>query len=264
VSSSGSKRTELLMRMVLNRGLKVLGVLDQYTKATTPGAELQKLRVLKLSAELALKYYQSDVEYMNAQLRGGNSLASLPFAQFGVDYATFLMSVNESQMNARAQVAVAQLSLGLLQWDLYRDVNRNLLAPAILRIHTYIEQQPESPDTDDVENVERLRQIRKVMSLVRKDLPSDLRASSGANSRGEALSNRVIAAGAFHTCALTSEGVRCWGFNSDGQNTVPRDLKNPTQITAGGWHTCALTSEGVRCWGSNKEGQSTVPSGLRW
>jgi len=111
VASSGGKRTELLMRYVLTRALKVAKIHDEYTKSSQPGAQLQKLRVLKLSAELALKYYKSDLDYLNGNVKSTESLATLPFAQFGLDYAQFLMTINESQMNAKAQVA-AQLARG--------------------------------------------------------------------------------------------------------------------------------------------------------
>jgi alpha-tubulin suppressor-like RCC1 family protein len=72
-----------------------------------------------------------------------------------------------------------------------------------------------------------------------------------------------------HTCALTtSGGLKCWGFNSDGQlgdgtttqRTTPVEVSGLTsgvvQITTGASHTCALTvSGGVKCWGSNSNGQ---------
>ena len=87
-----------------------------------------------------------------------------------------------------------------------------------------------------------------------------------------------IAAGAYHTCALLSDGrVKCWGDNRSGQlgqghttnigvseNQMgdflpPVDLGTgmfATQIAAGMYHTCALLSDGrVKCWGDNRSGQ---------
>ena len=75
-----------------------------------------------------------------------------------------------------------------------------------------------------------------------------------------------IAAGAYHTCALTTTGgVICWGTALLGNNSafgslIPVNVSGLSSgvraIAAGGGHTCALTiSGGVKCWGSSSHGQ---------
>lgn len=78
-----------------------------------------------------------------------------------------------------------------------------------------------------------------------------------------------ISSGLRHVCALfDTGGVKCWGWNSDGQvgdGTVTQ-RNTPTQvsgltsgavsITSGLYHTCALfDTGGVKCWGQNLKGQ---------
>jgi alpha-tubulin suppressor-like RCC1 family protein len=81
----------------------------------------------------------------------------------------------------------------------------------------------------------------------------------------------AVSAGFYHGCALsTSGGVKCWGYNGDGELgdgqacgfycLTPADASGLTSgvavISAGGFHSCALTTGGgVKCWGDNNSGQ---------
>ena len=78
----------------------------------------------------------------------------------------------------------------------------------------------------------------------------------------------MLAAGAYHTCALASNGAAyCWGVNAGGQlgNGSTNDATAPVMvqssvsfqaITAGTAHTCGLATTGAAwCWGANSSGQ---------
>ena len=79
----------------------------------------------------------------------------------------------------------------------------------------------------------------------------------------------AIAAGSYHTCAVTNAGrVKCWGYNEFGQlgdgtrtkRLTPVDVGGLTSgvmmVAAGDYHTCALTNAGgVKCWGQNNYSQ---------
>ena len=87
----------------------------------------------------------------------------------------------------------------------------------------------------------------------------------------------AVAAGNFHTCAVTAGGaVLCWGRNRFGQlgdgTTIDRMLPTPVSslgsgvqaIATGAAFSCALTSGGgVFCWGSNTFGQLGTMGGNR-
>ncbi len=79
----------------------------------------------------------------------------------------------------------------------------------------------------------------------------------------------AIDAGGNHTCATTTSGVYCWGWNIYGQigNGSTTNSSSPvavssavmsgeaTSLAAGYQHSCATTSGGTYCWGYGSSGQ---------
>ncbi|GAB7564494.1 hypothetical protein LG202_25340 [Methylobacillus methanolivorans] len=87
---------------------------------------------------------------------------------------------------------------------------------------------------------------------------------------GQVLQVSKIAAGGYHTCAVTTAGgLKCWGFDGYGQlgndaaltnQPTPMDVLGLTSgvvsVAAGIAHTCAVTmAGGLKCWGLDNNGQ---------
>jgi len=73
----------------------------------------------------------------------------------------------------------------------------------------------------------------------------------------------LIAAGGLTSCAITDDGVECWGRDDFNQATPPA-LNDPLEVTVGYVHACALDvaadgSRSVICWGDDTQSQSSPP-----
>lgn len=165
VLASAPKQTELLMRYVLYRALKIQKEIDTSAHDLT-----QELRVLSLSVDLAVRYYQSDIAFLNGRVEKREAMVNPDYAEFGLRYAAFLMAVDDSLLNASAQYNVAVMAMGLLQWDLYRDVNKMAYAPAIIKIQNMLKTLPENIPTASGRDVEAVRALRAVKMIYRSVL----------------------------------------------------------------------------------------------
>jgi alpha-tubulin suppressor-like RCC1 family protein len=87
----------------------------------------------------------------------------------------------------------------------------------------------------------------------------------------------AVAAGAMHTCAITSENtLECWGFDASGElgrgdhlldcgigpcSPEPHpvaSMRRFTSVVGGHRHTCAVSGGEAWCWGNNGRGQLGV------
>src|SRR5690606_29047538 len=82
----------------------------------------------------------------------------------------------------------------------------------------------------------------------------------------------ALGAGNAHTCAITADGLVCWGSNASGQLGVDLSTSASSDPLSPAWqaglgmsfiavdggreHTCALSDDGqTHCWGANGNGQ---------
>ncbi|MEA9355887.1 hypothetical protein SHI21_06735 [Bacteriovorax sp. PP10] len=165
VSESAPKNSELLMRYALNRSLVLSETLSKEMGSDEVGTIDAKVRVLKLSINMALKYYDADMETMSKK-------APTNFAEFGIQYFSFLSEVNKSIFDASAQYTIQRTSLEWLQWDLYRDLNNAGYAPQIVKINNNLKVFPAKKITD-AQAINYIRQMKQVtnnlnLNVIRK------------------------------------------------------------------------------------------------
>jgi hypothetical protein len=155
VVESAPKNSELLMRYTLNRALVVAGLLDREINSGSVGFIDAKYRVLTLSIQMALKYYDADMATLT------DKKTPSPFADFGKDYFKFLNELNKSIFDASAQYNIQRISLEWLQWDLYRDLNNTSYASQILKVSNALRTFPVSK-ISDAQSINYVRQMKKI------------------------------------------------------------------------------------------------------
>lgn len=112
----------------------------------------------------------------------------------------------------------------------------------------------------------------------RGNAPGEMDAKLPFVDLGDDVRAKSLVAGFHHTCALLEDGgVKCWGYNDDGElglgdkehrgdqqgemgeNLPAVDLgtgRTALVLAAGSFHTCALLDDSsIKCWGNNFYGQ---------
>ncbi len=190
VKGSGTLRPETLMRFMLNRGLRVSELIGSESDPALPSVIDEQVWVLKRSIDLARKYYQNDIAFLNGRRTGSaGDMVTLPYARFGAESAQLLIDVSRSLFDASAQYAVSYLAFELLNYDLYRDLSRDEYAPIRSRLLNYFDSSPRPGALDsDASMVIQLQEMNRVYVRVVKDENeifsfSRTRTGSGGGSR---------------------------------------------------------------------------------
>ena len=76
---------------------------------------------------------------------------------------------------------------------------------------------------------------------------------------------RAVASSIFHTCAIATNALFCWGANTSGQlgdgtgtqRNSPALVTStpPDKLAVGVSHSCAITGQQLACWGGNYHGE---------
>ncbi len=154
VGESAPKNSELLMRYALNRGLVINEILSKEMSDDVVGTADAKLRVLKSSIQMAIKYYDTDMAILAKK-------TVAPYVIFGLDYFEFLTELNKSVFDASAQYAIQRTAFEWLQWDLYRDLNNAAYAPQIVKINNSLKTFSNKKLTD-AQSIASIRQMKKI------------------------------------------------------------------------------------------------------
>lgn len=186
VGESAPKNSELLMRYALNRGLVLNEILSKEMGADEVGTADAKLRVLKSSVLMAIKFYDTDMATLSKK-----SVA--PFVIFGLEYFEFLTELNKSIFDASAQYAIQRTALEWLQWDLYRDLNNASYAAQIVKINNALKTFTTKKMTD-AQSIASIRQMKALANQlrVRETLIKIQRDKELAEARTEAERQAIL------------------------------------------------------------------------
>ena len=168
----------------MSKSGKVVEVIDEQigTEKNTSTLNVQ-FNILKESIELAIKYYKNDFSFLTNQAQSDESVS---FSRFGINYSQFLYRYTKLVVDASAQYQLMRMTLGFLQWDLYRDQNNNLYAPIIMTINHELSNSPKDLDVSDQEYLKKVRNMKRTYEQQKDKIPDVAKQSSSQEEYVEA------------------------------------------------------------------------------
>lgn len=165
------KKSLMLSRMIERYSQENFNTLDRSTIITIRNQRDQaQIHTLLSGAKLALKYYQSDKEFLDRVSKGRNE--SLIFAKMGIEMANMNIK-NVAQVNdSQAQYMYLRTSFSVLSQDLAQDQDSKNYAGVIVKIYRALKYLPESPSADDQTNIANIRKLYVLLDRVKNELPN--------------------------------------------------------------------------------------------
>lgn len=209
VSESAPKNSELLMRYVLNRGLVINDLLKKETSTEEVGSIDTKLRVLISSINMAVTYYDTDMNTLTKK-------ASAPFIAFGVTYFEFLSELNKSIFDASASYSIQRTALEWFQWDLYRDLNNKQVASQILKINNALKMFPVK-SMSDAQYITSIKQMKLMAGQLNIDVADIDLTTACVNLMSHDVYHSSCLKIAKHSVLSVEKVMSCERFNSDSK-----------------------------------------------
>jgi hypothetical protein len=178
VNASGGDKVETLMRISLNRALFVTDTLDRYSTPYAPGVVDGQVRMLWRSLLYARDYARFDHALLDSLLAKTPAQDPLPYAEYGLEYATFISALMDSIVPVRAQFIVAFATVGWLHEDIKMDPLKAALGETELTLsRTQKSQMPLFKAVQDPLDQTPARVYIAAVKSLRKGLETALEAA---------------------------------------------------------------------------------------
>ncbi len=241
VSESAPKHSELLMRYVLNRAIVVKDILTKEMDSAAVGTADAKLRNLVASINLAIKYYEIDMNTLSKK--------SIPdFQIFGEDYFKFLSELNKSIFDASAQYSIQRTSLEWLQWDLYRDLNNTRHAANIIKINNALKMVPAGKQSDFqyIKNIQQLKRISQQLDI----LPAPVIVN---NEEQPVIKVEIERSPNFDRYSYNTSSYKCYQKSATGEVMYSQVVSNSYCALPGAY---VYNTSSYKCYKKSFDGQT--------